>query len=132
MSKTETTEAVEGKEPKVKKDKDKSVLVGRVKKVIKKSRRKLSDEKFEKELMRTISFLEELQARMNKADQPSEEAQAKPAKKGGRKAAGDDSQAAVEAPASGNGTGKQSKARKTREKKDDGRKSKKSAGQAAT
>lgn len=130
MSKTETTEAVEGKEPKVKKEKDKSVLVGRVKKVIKKSRRKLSDEKFEKELMRTISFLEELQARMNKADQPS--AQAKPAKKGGRKAAGDDSQAAVEAPASGNGTGKQSKARKTREKKDDGRKSKKSAGQAAT
>lgn len=132
MSKTETTEAVAGKEPKAKKDKEKSVLVGRVKKVIKKSRRKLSDEKFEKELMRTISFLEELQTRMNKADQPSEEAQAKPAKKSGKKAAGDVSQAAVETAASGNGTGKQSKARKTPEKKADGRKNKKSAGQAAT
>jgi len=131
MSKTETTEAVAGKEPKVKKDKVKSVLVGRVKKVIKKSRRKLSDEKFEKELMRTISFLEELQARMNKTDQPSEEAQSKPAKKGGKKAAGDGSQVAVEAPASGNGTGKQSKARKPAKKKADGRKSKKSAGPAA-
>ncbi|HKQ75519.1 MAG TPA: hypothetical protein VJ810_17600, partial [Blastocatellia bacterium] len=41
--------------------KGKSNLVGRVKKVIKKSRRKLGEEKFEKELQRTIEFLAQLQ-----------------------------------------------------------------------
>ncbi len=50
---------------KVAKDKDKGNLVGRVKKVIKKSRRKLSEEKFEKELQRTIEFLEQMQAKLN-------------------------------------------------------------------
>lgn len=46
------------------KDKDHKALVGRVKKVVKKSRRKLSEEKFEKELQRTIAFLEQLQGRI--------------------------------------------------------------------
>lgn len=47
------------------KDKDRgAALVGRVKKVVKKSRRKLSEEKFEKELQRTIVFLEQLQAKL--------------------------------------------------------------------
>ncbi|MEP7343416.1 MAG: DinB family protein [Acidobacteriota bacterium] len=54
----------EGKEPK---EKDGKALMSRVKKVIKKSRRKLSEEKFEKELHRTIVFLEELQHRINPA-----------------------------------------------------------------
>lgn len=46
------------------KDKDHKALVGRVKKVVKKSRRKLSEEKFEKELQRTIAFLEQLQGKI--------------------------------------------------------------------
>jgi hypothetical protein len=50
---------------KTKKDDDEDVLVGRVKKVVKKSRRKLSEEKFEKQLQRTIAFLEELQVKLN-------------------------------------------------------------------
>src|SRR5262245_62580919 len=45
------------KETKDKELKGKNNLVGRVKKVIKKSRRKLGEEKFEKELQRTIEFL---------------------------------------------------------------------------
>ncbi len=49
---------------KERKDKNGDALIGRVKKVIKKSRRKLSEEKFEKQLQRTIAFLEELQARL--------------------------------------------------------------------
>ena len=43
---------------------DKDCLFGRVKKVIKKSRRKLSEEKFEKDLRRTIAFLESLQSKL--------------------------------------------------------------------
>ncbi len=53
------------KEMKDKEPKDKNNLVGRVRKVIKKSRRKLSEEKFEKELQRTIEFLEQMQAKLN-------------------------------------------------------------------
>ena len=53
------------KETKDKEPKDKNNLVGRVRKVIKKSRRKLSEEKFEKELQRTIEFLEQMQATLN-------------------------------------------------------------------
>lgn len=53
--------------------KDKDALVGRIRKVVKKSRRKLGEEKFEKELQRTINFLTELRDRLN-------EAPAKPAK----------------------------------------------------
>jgi hypothetical protein len=48
-----------------KKEEDEDVLVGRVKKVVKKSRRKLSEEKFERQLQRTIAFLEELQTKLN-------------------------------------------------------------------
>lgn len=54
-------------------EKDKDALVGRVRKVVKKSRRKLGEEKFEKELQRTIGFLTELRDRLK-------EAPAKPAK----------------------------------------------------
>ncbi len=68
-------------------EKDKSALVGRIRKVVKKSRRKLGEVKFEKELQRTISFLTELRDRLN-------EAPAKPAK------------AAKPATASGNGKDK--------------------------
>ena len=39
-------------------------LVQRVKKAVKKSRRKLGAEKFEKELTRTITFLEDLQKKV--------------------------------------------------------------------
>ncbi|NOT59317.1 MAG: hypothetical protein HOP19_03730 [Acidobacteria bacterium] len=42
------------------KSKDHKALVGRVKKAVKKTRRKLSEEQFDKELQRTISFLSEL------------------------------------------------------------------------
>src|SRR5262245_10944187 len=53
------------KETKDKELKGKSNLVGRVKKVIKKSRRKLGEEKFEKELQRTIEFLAQLQTKLD-------------------------------------------------------------------
>ena len=39
-------------------------LVQRVKKAVKKSRRRLGAEKFEKELTRTITFLEDLQKKV--------------------------------------------------------------------
>lgn len=48
-------------------EKDKDALVGRVRKVVKKSRRKLGEEKFEKELQRTIGFLTELRDRLKEA-----------------------------------------------------------------
>lgn len=68
MAKTsELKEAKTKKEPSKPKDKNGDALVGRVKKVIKKSRRKMGDEKFEKQLQRTIGFLEELQRRMSEA-----------------------------------------------------------------
>jgi hypothetical protein len=54
----------ETKETKDKETKGKSKLVGRVKKVIKKSRRRLGEEKFEKELQRTIEFLGQLQTKL--------------------------------------------------------------------
>ena len=57
----------ESKEAKGPKGKDGKLLMKRVKKAIKRSRRKLSEEKFEKELQRTISFLEELQQRINRS-----------------------------------------------------------------
>jgi hypothetical protein len=58
---TKDKEIKEIRETKGKEIKGKSNLVGRVKKVIKKSRRKLGEEKFEKELRRTIEFLAQLQ-----------------------------------------------------------------------
>jgi hypothetical protein len=42
----------------------KKALVRRVKKAVKKSRRKLGAEKFEKELKRTIDFLAKLQSKL--------------------------------------------------------------------
>jgi hypothetical protein len=58
---------------KTKKDDEEDVLVGRVKKVVKKSRRKLSEEKFERQLQRTIAFLEELQTKLNDTQNSVEE-----------------------------------------------------------
>ncbi|MEK7831298.1 MAG: hypothetical protein AAB401_09455 [Acidobacteriota bacterium] len=80
---SEAKEAKTKKEPTKSKDKTGNALVGRVKKVIKKSRRKMGDEKFEKQLQRTIGFLEELQRRMaenGKAEKKSKAA-SKPAGK---------------------------------------------------
>lgn len=48
-------------------EKNKSALIGRVRKAVRKSRRKLGEEKFEKELQRTISFLTDLRDRLNEA-----------------------------------------------------------------
>ena len=66
--------AARDKKSKAPKGKDRNALVGRVKKVVKKSRRKLSEEKFERELQRTISFLEQLRARITEPQdgQPAE------------------------------------------------------------
>jgi hypothetical protein len=55
------------KEEKATKEKNGDALVGRVKKVIKKSRRKMGEEKFEKQLQRTIAFLEELRLKLANA-----------------------------------------------------------------
>ncbi|MFZ4627751.1 MAG: hypothetical protein ACOYNR_05410 [Blastocatellia bacterium] len=49
------------------KEKPKKPLLARVQKVIRKSRRKLSEEKFEKELQRTIAFLGGIQAKIGEA-----------------------------------------------------------------
>lgn len=73
-------EPKEPKEPKQPKEKDGNVLVGRVKKVVKKSRRKLGEEKFEKQLQRTIAFLEELQRRLKEAAVAEVEKAAAPSK----------------------------------------------------
>jgi hypothetical protein len=76
------------KDPKDKETKEKdpigkSKLVGRVKKVIKKSRRKLGEEKFEKELQRTIEFLAQLRAKLDNSHEvkASDKAPAKLGKK---------------------------------------------------
>jgi hypothetical protein len=79
------------KEPKNKELKGKSNLVGRVKKVIKKSRRKLGEEKFEKQLRRTIEFLAQLQTKLDNSHAPGESGKAlakvekKPAPRAGKK-----------------------------------------------
>ena len=59
-----TLEQTGDKKLKEPKEKNGDALVGRVKKVVKKSRRKLSEQKFEKELQRTITFLEQLRAKI--------------------------------------------------------------------
>ena len=81
------------KDKEAKDNKDKKALVGRVRKVVKKSRRKLGEEKFEKELQRTISFLTELRERLKAAPaghgktvKPSGNGKAKPAPKAPAKA----------------------------------------------
>ena len=59
----------------------KKALVRRVKKAVKKSRRRLGAEKFEKELKRTITFLEKLQGQLLKAvAKPRGAASRKPAR----------------------------------------------------
>ncbi|MCI0388133.1 MAG: hypothetical protein MOB07_05110 [Acidobacteria bacterium] len=63
--KTPHLKETKDKDTKDKELKGKSNLVGRVKKVIKKSRRKLGEEKFEKELQRTIEFLAQLQVKLD-------------------------------------------------------------------
>jgi hypothetical protein len=79
------------KETKEKEPKGKSNLVGRVKKVVKKSRRKLGEEKFEKELQRTIEFLAQLRAKLDNShdvkasDKAPAKAGKKPAPKAGKK-----------------------------------------------
>ena len=79
------------KEAKNKEPKGKSNLVGRVKKVIKKSRRKLGEEKFEKQLRRTIEFLAQLQTKLDNSHASGESGNAlakvekKPAPKAGKK-----------------------------------------------
>lgn len=65
------------KEVKATKVKDKNNLVGRVKKVIKKSRRRLTEEKFEKELQRTIEFLAQLRTKLDTSDISGQGAQDK-------------------------------------------------------
>lgn len=83
MAKTQEKPAQE-KEAKAKKeDKEKNgnALVGRVKKVIKKSRRKMGEEKFEKQLQRTIAFLEELRHKLAEAVTGKTEKKAKTAPK---------------------------------------------------
>lgn len=85
-----------GGDDKVRKSKSKDgkkELVGRVRKVVKKSRRKLSEEKFEKELQRTISFLEEIREKLNHPEEGNSgksggKATAKPAGSRGRKPRG--------------------------------------------
>ena len=76
------------KETKEKEPKGKSNLVGRVKKVIKKSRRKLGEEKFEKELQRTIEFLAQLREKLDNSHdvKASDKSPAKVGKKSAPKA----------------------------------------------
>src|SRR5215831_9834832 len=78
LKETKDKEA-KGQETKDKELKGKSNLVGRVKKVIKKSRRKLGEEKFEKQLRRTIEFLAQLQTKLDASHGVSENGKA-PAK----------------------------------------------------
>src|SRR5262247_2089791 len=79
------------KEPKNKELKGKSNLIGRVKKVIKKSRRKLGEEKFEKQLRRTIEFLAQLQTKLDNSHALGEsgkglaKVEKKPAPRAGKK-----------------------------------------------
>jgi hypothetical protein len=72
MTKVQADNSQEKK--KIGKDDDEDILVGRVKKVVKKSRRKLSEEKFERQLQRTITFLEELKGKINDSQTPPAEA----------------------------------------------------------
>jgi len=82
LKETKTKEPKD-KVTKEKEPKGKSNLVGRVKKVIKKSRRKLGEQKFEKELQRTIEFLAQLRAKLDNSHgvKASDKAQAKAGKK---------------------------------------------------
>ena len=67
------------------KEKPKKPLLARVQKVIQKSRRKLSEEKFEKELQRTIAFLGEIQAKIGEAPLPEKSGKGNKKKTGSKK-----------------------------------------------
>ncbi|MBK6795619.1 MAG: hypothetical protein IPG76_02150 [Acidobacteria bacterium] len=87
MAKAHQNDSDKTEKPRKSKEKgEKKELIGRVRKVIKKSRRKLSEEKFEKELQRTISFLEEMQEKLNKSavTKASDEVVAKPNPQGSK------------------------------------------------
>lgn len=97
MAKAQTKEQSKQRDPMDDKNyKDKKALVGRVRKVVKKTQRKLGEEKFEKELQRTINFLTELRAKLGKtatnsshrtaAAKPKPKAPAKPPVKAAAKA----------------------------------------------
>src|SRR5262249_43536703 len=79
MAKPEEKEDLE--KNKNRKSKARKALIGRVKKVVKKSRRKLSEEKFKKELQRTIAFLEQLQTTLGNPHAGTASAARLPAKK---------------------------------------------------
>lgn len=59
-------------------------LVRRVKRAVKKSRRKLGAEKFEKELRRTITFLANLQQKLTAAIKPASASTGKASAKAGK------------------------------------------------
>ncbi len=120
----QTAEVKTRKAPKEKKEKGGNRLVGRVKKAIKKTKRKLSDDKFEKELKRTITFLEELQAKISKTDIPVGDGK-DAVLKTGKKAPVKVDEAAVSA-SGGNGVNK-SKRKSSRAKKTAGRAPKRAA-----
>jgi hypothetical protein len=63
-SETRSSESEKEKKRPSRKEKPKKPLLARVQKVVKKSRRKLSEDHFEKELQRTITFLEGIQAKL--------------------------------------------------------------------
>jgi hypothetical protein len=67
------------------KEKPKKPLLARVQKVVRKSRRKLSEEHFEKELQRTIAFLGEIQAKIGEAPQPEKGGKGNKKKTGSKK-----------------------------------------------
>ena len=52
------------------KEKEKKPIVEKVSKVINKSRRRLSEDNFEKELQRTIQFLEEIKSKLHEGPAP--------------------------------------------------------------
>lgn len=86
-------------------------MVGRVKKVVKKSRRKMGEEKFEKELQRTIAFLEAMQHKLSGALVQKFEKAGESDKKAGKKVA-----SKQEDKKSGNGKAQSKPKAKTRNK----------------
>ncbi len=74
QAKKSSTDEMKDKKNKDKdrKNRDEKALIGQVKKVIKKTRRKLSEEKFEKQLQRTIAFLEELKSKLGESNLSSQ------------------------------------------------------------
>ena len=67
------------------KEKPRKPLLARVQKVVRKSRRKLSEEHFEKELQRTIAFLGEIQAKIGEVPLPEKSGKGDKKKTGSKK-----------------------------------------------